>query len=152
MATLGDRLATYPRIGLDTSIFIYHFESHPSYAHMTDVIFHGIEAGKWQAITSTLTLMELTVRLWRLGREDVAREYEALLANFPNLSIAAIDREVARRAARLRAEHRLRPADALQVAACLVHGGKAFVTNDRRLARMGRFLDILILDEVKQKP
>jgi predicted nucleic acid-binding protein len=147
MATLRERLTAYTRIGLDSSLFIYHFEAHPTYAPLTEVIFQGIEAGNWEAVTSTITLMELTVRPWQLEREDVAREYEALLVNFPHLMIADINRDVARRAAQLRATHRLRPADALQVATTLVHQGDAFITNDRRLARLESVLDILILDD-----
>jgi predicted nucleic acid-binding protein len=50
--------------------------------------------------------------------------------------IAALDRPAARRAAQLRAEHRLRPADALQVAACLEQGATAFLSNDRELRRI----------------
>ncbi len=147
MATLRERLTSYTRIGLDSSLFIYHFEAHPTYAPLTEVIFRGIEAGNWEAVTSTITLMELTVRPWQLEREDVAREYEALLVNFPHLTIAEIDRDVARQAAKLRALQRLRPADALQLATTLVYQRDAFITNDRRLARLVSVLDILILND-----
>ena len=41
-----------------------------------------------------------------------------------------------RRAAELRAMHRLSAPDALQVAACLQHGATAFLTNDRKLRRV----------------
>ena len=34
------------------------------------------------AVTSTVTIMELTVRPWQLNRPAVAREYEALLFTF----------------------------------------------------------------------
>ena len=147
MATLRERLESYSRIGLDSSIFIYQFEAHPNYLPLSEQIFKQIEKKNLAGITSTITLMELSVRPWQLGREDAAREYETLLINFPNLTIVDIDREVARQAAKLRAAHLLRPADALQVASCLVHQGEAFVTNDRRLARVGKVLDLLILDD-----
>ncbi len=92
-----------------------------------------------------ITLMELTVRPWQIGRADVARKYEALLVNFPNLTIVDIDRQVARHAAELRAGYRLHPADAIQVAACLIHGAQTFVTNDRRLANLSLPLSIVQL-------
>jgi predicted nucleic acid-binding protein len=41
-----------------------------------------------------------------------------------------------RRAAELQAGYRLRPADALQVAACLEQGATAFLSNDRELRRI----------------
>ena len=91
--------------------------------------------------------MELIVRPWQLGQPAVAREYEALLVHFPHLALADVTRDVARRAAQLRARYRLRPAVALQVATALVHEATAFVSNDRGLARLAPLLDIIILDD-----
>lgn len=91
--------------------------------------------------------MEPTVRPRRLGREDVARHYEVLLTTFPNLTVVAVDREVAREAARLRAGYNVRPADALQVAAALVYGAIAFVTHDSRPSRLADRLMMIQLDE-----
>ncbi len=105
-----------------------------------------MQGGEWEGITSVITLMELTVQPWRLGREHVARHYEVLLATFPNLTMVAVDQEVAREAARLRARYNVRPADALQVAAALVHEATAFVINDSRLSRLGDRLHVFQLD------
>ncbi len=98
-------------------------------------------------VTSTITLMEITVRPLSLGRQDVARKYEALLVSFPNLEIVDLDREVIRQAARLRAEYRIRPPDALQIGASLIHGVAAFITNDRLLERLQNKLEVIILDD-----
>ena len=66
---------------------------------------------------------------------------------FPHLTLMDVTRDVARRAAQLRARYRLRPADALQVATALVHEATAFVSNDRQLARLAPTLDVIILDD-----
>jgi predicted nucleic acid-binding protein len=144
---LRERLANHAIIGLDTSIFIYHLEGHPRYLPLTQELLAAVQAGRQTAITSTVTVMELTVRPWQAGRPAVAREYEALLVHFPHLTLADVTRDVARRAAQLRARHRIRPADALQVATALVHGATAFVTNDRRLMPLSPELDTIVLDE-----
>lgn len=107
----------------------------------------GIQAGEQAAITSTVTVMELTIRPWQLDQPALAREYEALLAHFPRLTLADVTRDVARRAAQSRARYRLRPADALQVATALVHGATAFVSNNRGVALLAPLLDIIILDD-----
>ncbi len=151
MKNLIDRLTAQPIIGLDTSIFIYHLEAHPIYLPLTQIVLSGVEAGKWTGITSTITLMEISVRPYQLGRQDIARKYEALLVNFPSLIVADIDREVARWAAKLRTRYNIRPADALQVAACLVHYGRVFVTNDRRLALLKPVVDVIFLDEFVER-
>jgi predicted nucleic acid-binding protein len=147
MERLRERLGGHAIIGLDTCIFIYHLEIHPRYQMLTQELLAGVQAGRQTAITSTVTVMELTVRPWQVGRPAVAREYEALLVHFPHLTLADVTRDVARRAAQLRARYRLRPADALQVATALVHGATAFVTNDRQLTRLAPVLDIITLDD-----
>ena len=91
--------------------------------------------------------MEITVRPWQLGRESAAREYEAVLLHFPNLSIVDIDRNVARAAAQLQAKYNVSPPDALQVAASLSFGAKAFLTNDKRLSRLQELMDVIVMDD-----
>lgn len=151
MGRLTERLSTGQLIGLDTSIFIYHLEAHPTYLLLTQELFNGIEMGQWSAATSVITLMELTVHPWRMDRGDVARRYEALLVHFPNLNLLEIDRNIARRAAQLRARFRIQPADALQVATCLIHAANTFITNDSRLSGLRPVLDVLILDDYVSK-
>jgi predicted nucleic acid-binding protein len=148
MERIKERLARHAVIGLDTAILIYHLEDHPRYRSLTQELLSGVETGRVRAVTSTITVMELTVRPWQVGRSAVAREYEAVLVHFPNLILADVTRAVARRAAQLRARYHLRPADALQVATALVHEATAFVTNDRGLARLEPMLDVIILDDV----
>src|SRR5512133_3717556 len=120
MERLIQRLTKLGTVGIDTPVFIYHLEAHEKYSALTEKSFSSMENGKWQGITSTITLMEINVHPWWIGREDVARKYETLLMNFPNLQIVDIDRDVARIAAQLRARFDIRPPDALQVAASLV--------------------------------
>jgi len=147
MDEFSKRLAKAKIIGLDTSIFIYFLEDNPRYGPLAQITISGIEKGTWQGVTSTITLMEITVRPWQLGRESAAREYEAILVHFPNLSIVDVDRNVARAAAQLRAKYNVSPPDALQVAASLSFGAKAFLTNDKRLSRLQELIDILVLDD-----
>ena len=147
MGGLREKLAGAGVVGLDTSIFIYQLEANPTYAPLTKTVFENLEGGKFKGVTSTITLMELTVLPWRMGHENIAREYEALLVNFPNLSIIDVDRNVARLAAKLRADFNVSPADALQVAASLQAGAKAFLSNDKRLSGLQTVIEILILDD-----
>jgi predicted nucleic acid-binding protein len=147
MERFRERLAQHAVMGLDTVIFIYHLEAHPRYLPLTRELLSGVEAGRQRAITSTVTVMELTVHPWRMDRPAVAREYEAMLVHFPHLTLANVTRDVARRAAQLRARYRLRPADALQAATALVHEATAMVSNDRQLARLAPLLDVIILDD-----
>jgi len=136
VADLAAALRRHQRIGLDTPIFIYHLEGTTHLAGLAGVALDELAGGAFSGVTSVLTLMEIAVKPLQLRRPDIAEEYEVLLANYPNLVIAALDRPTARRAADLRAGYRLRPADALQVAACLEQGATAFLSNDRDLRRI----------------
>lgn len=134
-------------VGLDTSPFIYHIEGVARYATVVGIVFDELVRGTFAGVTSVLTLMELTVKPLQLGFADVADEYEMVLSTFPNLTIAGFDSATARRAAELRAIYRLRPADALQVAACLQNGAMAFLTNDKGLRRVSDEIQMMLLDD-----
>ena len=73
MADLQRRLNDHKVIGIDTSIFIYHFEAHPNYLPLTTQVLNNIQTGKQRAIVSTVALMELTVHPWRAKQPQVAR-------------------------------------------------------------------------------
>jgi len=148
MGRVARRLTGCKIVGLDTPVFLYHLENNPGYSDLTQELLDGIERGRWEGITSAITLMEVTVHPWQLEREEVARKYEALLVSFPHLSIAPIDREAARLAAQLRARFGLRPPDALQAAAVLTRGAQAFVTNDKRLKRLDPLIKVIVLEDL----
>lgn len=147
MGRLSERLRSKSVVGLDTAIFIYHFEKHPRYLPLTQELLAGIEAGLRKGVTSTITLMEIIVKPLALGQQDVARKYEALLVNFPNLAIVDLDRNVIRQAAQLRAKYRIRPPDAMQASVSLLYRADVFITNDGLLKRLQDKLDVIVLDD-----
>lgn len=148
MTNLAHQLEGHRVIGLDTSIFIYHLEANSKYVSFTGTILQHIQSGRSQGVISTVTVMELTVHPWRMNRADVARQYEILLVNFPNLRLVDVNREVARRGAQLRAKYNLRPADALQVATAMVNDATVWISNDKKLRRLEAEIEIILLDEI----
>lgn len=147
MGALDLVLKNIKAVGLDTSIFIYHFEGNPYYQPITSGILEAVETGKYQGVTSVLTLLEITTQPWRLDNQAAARKYEALLINFPNLHFFDIDRSAARLAAQLRGQFRLQTPDALQVAVAIQHGAEVFLTNDKRLEKIKTIINVLVLDD-----
>lgn len=138
-------------VAIDTAAFIYQIEASPAYAVVVGPFFVALAQGRFRATTSVLSLMEMAVRPLQLGRPEVADDYELLLLSYPNLRVIDVDRHVARRAAELRANYRLRPADALQLATGLEAGASALLTNDRALARV-RELRVLLIDSFLPTP
>lgn len=141
-----EALGSKRRIGIDTPVFIHHIQQASPQAAAATTVLRAVEDGRFDGITSGITLLEVTVQPLRLGHPEIADAYEALLGGIPNLSIVTIDSSATRTAAELRAAYQLRTPEALQIAACLVHGAETFITNDRRLRRVTE-IDITPLDE-----
>lgn len=139
-------LGSARRIGIDTPVFIYFIEQSIPRASAATVLLRAIEDGRFEGITSVVTMLEISVKPLRLGRPEVADTYEALLRDIPNLDVVNVDARVARISAELRAAYQLRTPDALQIAACLAYGADAFVTNDRRLRRVTE-IDVIMLGD-----
>jgi len=145
MDRLRSLLMKHQSVGLDTSVFIYHLESNPLYLPMTTELLGMVRDGEVVAVTSTITLMEIGVRPLRLGRADIADEYELLISRFPNLRVYEVSIPVARIAAELRAKYRLRLGDALQVATALHFEATLFVSNDDKLNAAADEITMLML-------
>jgi predicted nucleic acid-binding protein len=146
VATIAAALSDHRRVGLDTSVFIYHIKATSPYAAPAAMVLDSLSAGAFAGITSVLALMEIAVKPLQLDRPEAADEYELILTNYPHLTIVDVDRTIARRAAELRAIYRLRPADALHLGTSLERGATAFVTNDKDLRRVTD-LDVILLED-----
>lgn len=146
MAGLADVLCEHRHVGIDTPVFIYQFEADTPVAVAAGIALDELAAGRFLGVTSPITLMEILVQPLRMARQEVADTYELLLLRFPNLRVQTIDAATARVAAELRARHRIRPADALQIAASLQAGATAFLTNDHELRRVNE-LQVILLDD-----
>jgi predicted nucleic acid-binding protein len=136
-------------VALDTVGFIYFLEEHVLYLPVIEPLFRAVDAGRLELFTSSLTLLEVLVVPYRSGDLNLARRYEELLTRSRRVHLREMDREELRSAAVLRARFGLRTPDALQVAAALSGGCKAFVTNDRAIPRIPGLRVLQLNDYVK---
>lgn len=139
-------LARHRTIGIDTRVFIYHFEGSGSLADAARDVFVALRDGICEGVTSVITLAELLVEPIRLSDLRTARSYELVMARMPGLEMVDVNRSRASLAAGLRVQHGIQMADALRVAAAIGSGASAFVTNDLRLRRLVE-IDVLMLDD-----
>ncbi len=145
LARLRAFLRRHPRIGLDTSVFIYQLEDNPRYSALTDEIFAWLDGPGHSAVTSTVTMTELLVQPYRDSGQLRVNQFYALLSTYPNLDWIAPSLAIADIAANIRATHRLRTPDALQAATALNAKATGLVTNDSVFTRVQAF-ETLILD------
>jgi predicted nucleic acid-binding protein len=120
-------------VALDTQVFIYFIEEDVHFLSVVKPLFEAINHGSIVAATSGLTLMEVLVVPYRTANLGLADRYEALLTRSRGLRFVEIDRSLLKAAAQLRAAFKMKPRDAIQVAAAMVANCSAFLTNDRRI-------------------
>jgi predicted nucleic acid-binding protein len=142
-------IKAFRSIGLDTQLFIYHFQENTTYLPLTQAIFETIESGQVKASTSVVTLLEILVKPKREGNARAVEEYKFALQTFPNLKLKSVDQAVAEKAAEIRATHNLRPPDAIQLASAITENAEAFITNDDRLKRAAKEIHVIVLREYR---
>lgn len=100
----------------------------------------------------TLALMELLIVPKRQEGRRLQRKYRALLTTFLSEPLIPMNTDVADLAAEIRACHRFKTLDAIQLASAVIHGYEVIYTNDQRFERFPD-LDIVFLDtEIDRRP
>jgi predicted nucleic acid-binding protein len=134
-------------IGLDTMVFIYHFEENQIYSPLTFSIFESLEKGNFNAVTSILTLLEILVKPKRENNSILTERYKILFETFPNLQMKILDENIADIASSLRANYNINTPDAIQVATSLEAQADIFITNDSSLKKITE-IKVLLLSEM----
>jgi predicted nucleic acid-binding protein len=149
---LDEFLNRHRIIGLDTSVFIFQVEENEKYFNLTNPIFGWLEGARAQAVTSTVTLLELLVQPYRLSHIDRVNKFYALLSTFPHLEWVAPTLEIADTGARLRAEYNLRTPDAIQAATALICDATGFISYDTGFRRVSGLETMVLDDLLKPEP
>ncbi len=121
---------------IDTMVFIYLFEDHPTFGDLCENLFNQIKDGLFSAIVTPITAAEVLVKPLKLGQLSIADNYRNAIRNMPNLSNIKFDAEIGFMAGSLRAKYALLLPDLFQVAAALTQPANALITNDRDIQRV----------------
>jgi predicted nucleic acid-binding protein len=141
-------LGRLKKIGLDTSILIYHLEDIGPYADLTEAAFSAIAEGLPRAVISTISITELLVQPFAKGEEDRITIFEQFILSLPNTDLIPPTYGIAKEAARLRAKYAIRTPDALLISTALSEKAEVFLTNDSRLRSLkAEGVSILVLDD-----
>jgi predicted nucleic acid-binding protein len=134
-------------VGLDTMVFIYHFEENQTYSPLTFSIFENLEKGNFNGITSTLTLLEILVKPKKENNLLLTERYKLLFETFPNLQVKELNENIADIASNLRANYNINTPDAIQIATSLEAKADIFITNDVTLKKISE-IKVLLLSEM----
>jgi len=138
------------RICIDTAPFIYFIEKDPKYLGILRPIFAEIDVGKIDAITSTITLLEVLVLPFKTKNEFLAEKYREILLYAEGLTTFEISHEVSELSSKLRAKYSIRTPDAIQIAVGIIYGADTFLTNDSGLKKIND-IRVVILEEFLEK-
>lgn len=122
------------KIFFDTDVFVYLFEDYEPFSSIVDATWRKMVLRRDQLVTSAMTLGELLVKPTKLGQASVVQEYDRVIRS--RAQVVTFDASVAWRYASLRATHKLRNADAIQLACASHFGVDLFITNDQNLHRL----------------
>ncbi|MGB6369655.1 MAG: PIN domain-containing protein [Atribacterota bacterium] len=134
-------------VGLDTMVFIYHFEENQIYSPLTFSIFESLEKGNFKGITSILTLLEILVKPKKENNSLLTERYKLLFETFPNLQVKTINENIADIASTLRASYNINTPDAIQIATSLEAKADIFITNDATLKKISE-IKVLLLNKM----
>ncbi|MBW4433197.1 MAG: PIN domain-containing protein [Pelatocladus maniniholoensis HA4357-MV3] len=143
---ISDALTGVSHLFLDTAPVIYFVERNPQFVDLVDPIFERLSADI-TAVVSGITLSECLVGAIRLGLADLEQAFVDVLQQ-DEVVFVEINAAMAREAARIRVHYNLQLPDALQVAAALMAGCEAFLTNDDALKRVTE-LKVLVVGELE---
>ena len=131
------------KIGVDTNIFIYHFNGKSLFHDAAEKFFEIVQDENKQLFTSTLTLAEI---LSFKGKPKDIKILREAMSDTPNLTIVEIDINIAIESARIRRRYGFSLSDSIQIAAALSQNSEVFLTNDKRLKSF-KEIPILLLDK-----
>jgi predicted nucleic acid-binding protein len=122
------------RIFFDTNVFIYMFEGVEPNRSLTLAIRKRMLDRGDRIVTSAMTLGEVLLRPTKLGQTSLLEQYDRAIR--ATAQIVSFDAAIAWRYASLRATHKLRNADAIQLACAAHFGVDLFITNDTDLHKL----------------
>ncbi len=138
------------RVCMDTAPIIYFIEKNPKYLGVLKPVFLEIDTGRIEAITSTITLLEVLVHPFRTKNDILAEKYRDILLYSEGLTTFEIFHEVSEMSSKLRAKYSIRTPDAIQIAVGLLYRASKFLTNDSALKKVSD-IDVLVLDDFLRK-
>jgi uncharacterized protein len=119
----------------DTMLFIYWLESHPQHGKQVERIHQRMSQRGDQLCTSVFTVGEILTGAYKTGRTKEAQQLREYFES-GEVRLLAFSTETADRYAKIRAQYRVSPADAIHLATASVAKVDVYLTNDTGLKKL----------------
>ena len=141
----------YRKVFVDTAPFIYYIEGskgNPQYSIRAKTFFQDCYESEIKLLTSAVTIEEYKVFPYRNNCHELIESFERLIRVL-SIEIVNIDKIVADKAARIRADYKaFKGMDSLQLAAACLERCDLFLTNDKQLKQFDA-IKCITLDEIE---
>ena len=128
---MGLRISASKIYFVDSNIFIYALEASGEEGGSALQFFKEIKNKNPRVFTSVVTISEVMIKVFERKLDEKIDDYLGFISGNGAISIVEISRSTAILAAKLRAEHRFKTPDAMQIASALLCNANEFVTADR---------------------
>lgn len=143
-----NKLSAHQNILLDTNAVIYFLDGTPDLFDLMQGLFEMVEHNQLNITLSVISEAELLVKPWREKNSAAIEAINFFLEEFPNLKINALNREIGRQAAKIRAESGLRLPDAIILATAINNHCDLLLGNDLEfLQKASSYIPVIILNE-----
>jgi predicted nucleic acid-binding protein len=116
-------------------LFVYWLEDHPSYAPRIKELFEWMERRGDLLCTSTFAVGEILAAPRQQNSTALAAEIRRFFRP-PTVDLIPFTVETADRFARIRAQHRVSPADAIHLASAAEARANLFLTSDKAVSKL----------------
>lgn len=132
-------------IALDTNIFILAYNQKDTQGELARRLLDKVTKSGDQVFISVLVFEEFLVKIYKQGLEKNLADYENFLTGAGIYTVIDVNRQIARLAAKIRAEYGIKAPDALHLASAISTGANLFITADKKLPRKIGKLKVKIL-------
>jgi len=132
---LEQRLTQAALVHVDARVFALHLTGRGP-TGPADLVLAGVANGRIRAQTSSVTLYQVLVEVYRQGKPALARDVARIMRLYPRLGMVSASPEIAMQAAEVRARLGGRAERAFQIATALVSGAEIYLTSGSGLRRI----------------
>lgn len=124
-------MTDFKKIFLDTAPIVYYLENNEMYYPVMKRFWRSAESCDY--VTSAVTVTEYLTYPYQQNEIKLINDFNAFIDGM-EINIKSIDREIAEKAAKIRAEYKFfKTMDALQLATACLSGCDLVLTNDKQL-------------------
>lgn len=143
-------MTDFKKVFIDTAPFIYFIEkneNNPQFFNSVKDFFDMCYKNDVEVVTSVITVEEYMVYPYRINSQQYIDMFDKLLSTM-GTNVANIDKTIAKKAAKIRAEYKaFKAMDSLQLATAVLSGCDLFLTNDKQLRQFTE-IHVITVDEL----